>query len=69
MNLYRYEGVRGLYKGYIPGLLSVSHGALQFMVYEELKKMYCNYYNIVITTKLVRIKYCGYTVLALSMHN
>ena len=25
-------------QGYIPGIFGVSHGALQFMAYEELKK-------------------------------
>lgn len=34
----REEGLNGLYKGVGPSLLLVSHGALQFMTYEELKR-------------------------------
>ena len=37
--IYKYEGIRGLYKGYVPGLFGVTHGSLQFMAYEELRKV------------------------------
>ncbi|EDV23496.1 uncharacterized protein TRIADDRAFT_50511 [Trichoplax adhaerens] len=38
--IYKYEGIRGFYKGYAPGLFGVSHGVIQFVAYEECKKAY-----------------------------
>lgn len=35
----KHEGVRGLYKGTILALFGVTNGALQFMAYEEMKKL------------------------------
>ena len=36
--IVREEGVTALYKGSIPALMLVSHGGIQFMVYDGLKK-------------------------------
>ena len=38
--IIRDEGAVGLFRGLLPGLLLVSHGAVQFMAYEELKSMW-----------------------------
>ncbi|XP_050944879.1 folate transporter 1, chloroplastic isoform X3 [Cucumis melo] len=41
--ILREEGFAALYKGIVPGLmLQVSHGAIQFTVYEELRKIIAN---------------------------
>jgi solute carrier family 25 (mitochondrial folate transporter), member 32 len=37
-HIHRREGVRGFYRGLAPALLLCSHGAVQMMVYEEVKQ-------------------------------
>ncbi|XP_031332085.1 mitochondrial folate transporter/carrier-like [Photinus pyralis] len=55
--IYRQEGIRGYYKGLGPGIFGVSHGAVQFMTYEEMKNKYNQYYNLPITNKLGTVEY------------
>ncbi|CAG0907321.1 unnamed protein product, partial [Cyprideis torosa] len=35
--IWREEGLRGWYRGFAPGLIGTSHGAIQFTTYERLK--------------------------------
>ncbi|XP_069776350.1 solute carrier family 25 member 32b isoform X2 [Narcine bancroftii] len=64
LKIYQNEGIRGLYKGFVPGLFGTSHGALQFMAYEELKKEYNSHKNLAASAKLNTLEYI--TMAALS---
>ncbi|XP_070691575.1 solute carrier family 25 member 32b [Pempheris klunzingeri] len=64
VKIYRHEGMPGLYKGYIPGLFGTSHGALQFMAYEELKRDYNKYKKVPSDEKLSAMEYIAMAALS-----
>lgn len=45
LHLWHSEGLSGLYRGYLVGLVGVSHGALQFTAYEQLRNVYNRRYR------------------------
>ncbi|XP_051792051.1 mitochondrial folate transporter/carrier isoform X1 [Erpetoichthys calabaricus] len=57
VKIFRQEGIPGLYRGFLPGLLGTSHGALQFMAYEELKKKYNKHRSLPLDAKLNSFEY------------
>ncbi|KAM4631323.1 solute carrier family 25 member 32a [Polymixia lowei] len=46
VKIYQYEGIPGLYRGFVPGLAGTSQAALQFMTYEALKRDFNKYNNM-----------------------
>jgi len=63
-NVYKFEGMRGLYKGYLPGIFGISHGAVQFMVYEELKTLYNKHKNQPLDTRLTTMEYLTFAAIS-----
>uniref|UniRef100_A0A1I8FZI2 Solute carrier family 25 member 32 n=2 Tax=Macrostomum lignano TaxID=282301 RepID=A0A1I8FZI2_9PLAT len=63
-SIARLEGLPGLYKGYLPGLFGVSHGAIQFLVYEKMKNQYTSAYQLAANAKLPTLVYLGCAALS-----
>lgn len=38
--IYKFEGIKGFYKGLVPGLFGTVHGTFQFVSYEQMKDFY-----------------------------
>ena len=61
---YRAEGARGLYRGFVPGVWGVSHGALQFMAYEELKSQFNRHRRRPVDHPLSTVEYLQFAALS-----
>lgn len=64
VKIYQADGFKGYYKGLLPGIFGVSHGAIQFMVYEELKKIHSQIYNQPLSTKLDTVEYLMFAAIS-----
>lgn len=62
--IYKTEGLKGYYKGLTPGIFGVSHGAVQFMAYEEMKNRYNLYHGTPITKKLGTVEYLCFAAIS-----
>lgn len=64
-HIWRNEGFYGLYRGYLPGIFGVSHGAIQFMLYERLRNTYNQgYRNRPVNAKLTAGEYLTFASLS-----
>ncbi|XP_056646376.1 mitochondrial folate transporter/carrier [Diorhabda carinulata] len=64
VKIYRSEGIKGLYRGFVPGMFGVTHGALQFMTYEEMKAFYNRYRKLPHDNKLTTGEYIGFAAIS-----
>ncbi|VDM33948.1 unnamed protein product [Hydatigera taeniaeformis] len=68
MEVWRVEGIRGLYRGIVPGMVGVSSGAVQFLFYEELRNFYnLSYHQRPIDTHLKTSEYVLMGIVAKAM--
>ncbi|GMR31057.1 hypothetical protein PMAYCL1PPCAC_01252, partial [Pristionchus mayeri] len=62
--IVREEGVRGLYKGFVAGLIGASHGAVQMMIYTHLKERRAMQFGLERTAQLPLTDYFFFSTLS-----
>nr|CDS27207.1 mitochondrial folate transporter:carrier [Hymenolepis microstoma] len=55
--IWQSEGIRGFYRGLLPGMFGVTSGALQFLLYEQFRNQYNGYHRRPIDTHLKAPEY------------
>jgi len=64
LKIYKNEGVKGLYRGFLPGIFGVSHGAVQFMMYEQMKIYYNHQRHLKPASKLGTSEYLAFAAIS-----
>uniref|UniRef100_A0A914NFA1 Mitochondrial carrier protein n=1 Tax=Meloidogyne incognita TaxID=6306 RepID=A0A914NFA1_MELIC len=63
-NVWKTEGLRGFYKGYIPGLIGTTNGAVQFAIYNRLKDYRCHSLGLAQDSQLKPLDYLLFSTLS-----
>ncbi|CAI9719492.1 folate transporter carrier-like isoform X2 [Octopus vulgaris] len=64
VKIFKQEGFKGFYKGFIPGVFGVSHGVIQFVTYEEMKSLYNKYHERPIHYRLSSLEYITFAAIS-----
>ncbi|GAB1600581.1 mitochondrial folate transporter/carrier-like isoform X1 [Argonauta hians] len=64
VKIFKQEGFKGFYKGFIPGVFGVSHGVIQFVTYEEMKSLYNKYHEKPVHFRLSSLEYIAFAAIS-----
>uniref|UniRef100_A0A915E086 Mitochondrial folate transporter/carrier n=1 Tax=Ditylenchus dipsaci TaxID=166011 RepID=A0A915E086_9BILA len=58
------EGFGGFYRGFIPGLMGTTNGAIQFAIYNQMKDVRCKYLNLEQDSELATFDYLLFSAMS-----